>query len=140
MESKSNEQRYLKGVLDLHPLLKHYLWVALFTSVMSTSLFMFLRPQTGPMILEANEILAFGMIFIVVSYSFILISGGIISTIIRCFTSKLSYLFTSFLIISIILYIVHFSFSSSFLLLAAGDAILFGLFDTFLSRNKKFFA
>lgn len=77
------------------------------------------------------------LIIAVVNYCFILIGGGVISTIIRFFTEKSWIILISFVVIAVALYLVNSISPSFYVLVASLIALVFGIFDALLSRSKN---
>lgn len=121
----------------MHPLLRHYLLVALFSSLISSVFFMIVSPQSEPMLFSQNDIVLFTIFFAAISYCFVLIGGALVSSIVRYFTSTKLIIFLVFLILAFVLYLINPLVPSSILLIASTNSFLFGMFDVLFDRKIR---
>lgn len=120
----------------MHPLIKHYVWVTLLTSIIVPTLLVIMdRDSDTDLIHYGWEDLVGIVIFVVmISWSFILIGGGLLSALLRYFVAKRLVL-PLFLAIALVLYVVSVLTVLDIQLLSIYIAV-FGLFDVLLYRNK----
>lgn len=127
---------FVKGVLFLHRLVVHYLLVTLCSSVVSVAILMSMN-RNPDVPFNLQETIIYTLIISAVNYCFILIGGGVISTIIRFFTEKSWIILISFVVIAVALYLFNSIFPSFYVLIASLIVLVFGIFDALLSRSKN---
>lgn len=131
-----NHPPFGKGDRIVHPLIKHYVWVTLLTSaIVPVLLFIMDRDSDTDLIhFEWRDLIGIVMFAIMISWSFILIGGGLLSALLRYFVAQRLVL-PLFLAIALVLYVVSVLSVLDIRILSIYIAI-FGLFDALLYRNK----
>lgn len=120
----------------MHRLIVHYLLVTLCSSVVSVAILMSMN-RNPDVPFDLQETIIYTLIIAAVNYCFILIGGGVISTIIRFFTEKSWIILISFVVIAVALYLFNSLSPSFYVLIASLIALVFGIFDALLSRSKN---
>jgi len=120
----------------LHGLTWHYMRVTLLASVITAAIFMLLD-SGSEQLFDWQETIIFILVMAGVSYSFIIIGGIVVSSIIRLFTDNSWIIMVGFIIVASILYVLHLLSPSVYFLLGSANALIFGIFDALLSRNKN---
>lgn len=120
----------------MHGLTWHYMRVTLLASVITAAIFMLLD-SGSEQLFDWQETIIFILVMAGVSYSFIIIGGIVVSSIIRLFTDNSWIIMVGFIIVASILYVLHLLSPSVYFLLGSANALIFGIFDALLSRNKN---
>ncbi|WP_046227426.1 hypothetical protein [Paenibacillus dauci] len=120
----------------MHGLTWHYMRVTLLDSVITAAIFMLLD-SGSEQLFDWQETIIFILVMAGVSYSFIIIGGIVVSSIIRLFTDNSWIIMVGFIIVASILYVLHLLSPSVYFLLGSANALIFGIFDALLSRNKN---
>ena len=120
----------------MHGLTWHYMRVTLLASVITAAIFMLLD-SGSEQLFDWQETIIFILVIAGVSYSFIIIGGIVVSSIIRLFTDNSWIIMVGFIIVASILYVLHLLSPSVYFLLGSANALIFGIFDALLSRNKN---
>jgi len=110
--------------------------VTLLASVITAAIFMLLD-SGSEQLFDWQETIIFILVIAGVSYSFIIIGGIVVSSIIRLFTDNSWIIMVGFIIVASILYVLHLLSPSVYFLLGSANALIFGIFDALLSRNKN---
>jgi len=131
-----NHQPFGKGARTVHPLLKHYLWVTLLTSVIVPVLLLIMDRDSDTDLIHFSrgELIAMVIFAVMITWSFILIGGGLLSALLRYFVAQRLVL-PFFLAIALVLYVVSILAALNIQILPIYIAV-FGLFDALLYRNK----
>ncbi|WP_458120338.1 hypothetical protein [Paenibacillus sp. Z6-24] len=120
----------------MHPLIKHYLWVTLLTSVIVPTLLLIMDRDSDTDLIHFGweDLIGIVIFAVMTSWSFILIGGGLLSALLRYFVAKRLVL-PLFLAIALVLYVVSVLTVLDIQILSVYIAV-FGLFDVLLYRNK----
>ncbi|WP_046213738.1 hypothetical protein [Paenibacillus wulumuqiensis] len=120
----------------MHPLIKHYVWVTLLTSVIVPTLLVIMDRDSDTDLIHFGweDLIGIVIFAVMTSWSFILIGGGLLSALLRYFVAKRLVL-PLFLAIALVLYVVSVLTILDIQLLSIYIAV-FGLFDALLYRNK----
>lgn len=131
-----NHQPFGKGDRTVHPLIKHYVWVTLLTSVIVPTLLVIMDRDSDTDLIHFGweDLIGIVIFAVMTSWSFILIGGGLLSALLRYFVAKRLVL-PLFLAIALVLYVVSVLTILDIQLLSIYIAV-FGLFDALLYRNK----